>query len=65
MDRLTDRVCHPDKAEVTREGGDNFFTVVDGAFPHDGAEDLDEFVGFVIGHADGPGTDMVGAVRSR
>ena len=42
--------------------GDDFFTVVGGAFPHDGAEDLDEFVGLVVGHADGTGTDKGGAV---
>jgi type I restriction enzyme M protein len=29
---------------VAGEGGDDFFTVVGRAFPHDGAEDLDEFV---------------------
>jgi len=47
---------------VAGKGGDDFFTVVGRSFPHDGAEDFDEFVGLVVGHADGTGTDELGAV---
>ena len=62
-DRLTDGVGEADEAEVAGEGGDDFLTVIGCAFPHDGAEDLDEFVGLVVGHADGSGTDEVGTIR--
>src|SRR5208337_5138725 len=61
-DGFTDTVGKTDEPEVAGEGGDDFFTVAARAFPHDGAEDFDEFVGLVVGHADSPGTDKAGTV---
>ncbi|MBV8310688.1 MAG: hypothetical protein JO344_09910 [Planctomycetaceae bacterium] len=47
---------------MSSQCGDDFFTVVGRAFTHHGAEDLDEFVGFVVGHVDGPGTNEIGTL---
>src|SRR5271157_1719034 len=63
FDRVSAVLGDPDEAEVAGEGGDDFFAVVARAFPHDGAEDFDEFVGLVVGHADGSSTDEVGTIR--
>src|SRR5208337_1672951 len=61
-DRLSDGFGEADEAEVAGEREDDLLAVVSGARPHDGAEDLDEFVGLVVGHADGTCTDEVGAI---